>query len=69
MQRGMRARVITGIAAILVGLVWIGQGLGLLRGSSFMVDDIRWAAFGLVAVVVGTGLVLSARRRAGPPSP
>ena len=23
--------------------VWIGQGLGLLRGSSFMADDLRWA--------------------------
>ena len=63
----MRARAIAGVAAVVVGLVWIGQGLGLLRGSSFMVDDLRWAAIGLVAVVVGVVLVVSARRRAGPP--
>ena len=68
MERGLRARVIAGVASVLVGLVWIGQGLGLLRGSSFMVDDVRWALIGLVAVIVGVGLVLSARRRAGPPS-
>ena len=39
----MRGRLITGVLLALVGAVWIGQGLGLLRGSSFMVDDIRWA--------------------------
>jgi hypothetical protein len=47
----------------LVGLVWIGQGLGLLRGSSFMVDDIRWAVAGLVALVLGGILAASGRRR------
>jgi len=47
----------------LVGLVWIGQGLGLLRGSSFMVDDVRWAIFGAVAVVVGVVLLIGTRRR------
>jgi hypothetical protein len=59
----MRGRLITGILLVLVGAVWIGQGLGLLRGSSFMVDDIRWAGAGLAAVVVGVVLVVSARRR------
>jgi hypothetical protein len=49
----------------LVGLVWIGQGVGLLRGSSFMVDDIRWATAGLVAMVVGALVAVSGRR----PSP
>ncbi len=58
----MRARLITGILLVLVGAVWIGQGLGLLRGSSFMVDDIRWAVAGIAAVVVGNVLIVSARR-------
>jgi hypothetical protein len=56
----MRGRVIVAVACIAVGLVWIGQGLGLLRGSSFMVDDVRWAIAGAVLVVVGAVLAVSA---------
>ena len=59
----MRGRLMFGVLLALVGLVWIGQGLGLLRGSSFMVDDIRWAVAGVVAVVIGAALVVSALRR------
>ena len=59
----MRGRLIAGVLSLLVGLVWIGQGLGLLRGSSFMVDDMRWAVAGAVAVVIGAVLLVGARRR------
>jgi hypothetical protein len=59
----MRGRLIAGVLLLLVGLVWIGQGLGLLRGSSFMVDDVRWAVAGAVAVVIGAVLLVGARRR------
>jgi hypothetical protein len=62
----MRGRLITATLLVAVGLVWIGQGLGLLRGSSFMVDDLRWAAAGLAAVVLGVGLAISARRSRRP---
>ena len=58
----MRGRVIVALAAVAVGLVWIGQGLGLIRGSSFMVDDIRWALIGLALVAAGAILALSAWR-------
>lgn len=58
----MRGRVITGLAVIPVGLIWVGQGVGLLRGASFMVDDVRWAAIGAIAVVVGTAIAFSGRR-------
>ena len=58
----MRGRMILAMALVAVGLVWIGQGLGFLRGSSFMVDDARWAIVGAVAVVVGTVVALSVRR-------
>jgi len=44
------------IVLVAVGLVWIGQGLGLLRGGSFMVDDPRWAAAGVLSLVAGLGL-------------
>lgn len=56
----MRGRLITAALLVVVGVVWIGQGLGLLRGSSFMVDDTRWALAGLVGVVVGLFLTLTA---------
>ena len=59
----MRGRLIIGVLLALVGLVWIGQGLGLLRGSSFMVDDMRWAIAGAVAAVAGAVLLVRARRR------
>jgi uncharacterized protein YjeT (DUF2065 family) len=62
----MRGRVITATLLVAVGLVWVGQGLGLLRGSSFMVDDWRWAAAGLVAVVIGIVLAVSAWRSRRP---
>jgi hypothetical protein len=58
----MRGRLITGILLVVVGAVWIGQGLGLLRGSSFMVDDIRWTFAGVAAVALGLVLGVSARR-------
>lgn len=58
----MRGRLITTISLILVGLVWIGQGTGLLAGSSFMVGDARWAAIGVALVAAGVVLGLSALR-------
>ena len=63
----MRGRLIAAALLVALGLVWIGQGLGLLQGSSFMVDDIRWAAAGLVAVVLGAVLAISVRRSRRPP--
>jgi len=41
----------TAILVALVGLVFIGQGFGLIRNRSFMVDDVRWAVIGAVMVV------------------
>ena len=62
----MRGRLITAASLVLVGGIWIGQGLGLLRGSSFMVDDTRWAVTGLVVVAFGLALALSAWRAGRP---
>jgi hypothetical protein len=62
----MRGRVITGASIVLVGAIWIGQGLGLLRGSSFMVDDPRWAVTGLVAIAFGAVIAFSAWRPGHP---
>jgi hypothetical protein len=63
----MRVRLMVGILVLLVGLVWIGQGLGYLRSSSFMVDDRRWALIGAGMVIVGGLLALSVRRSSRTP--
>jgi hypothetical protein len=59
----MRGRVVAGVLLALVGLVWIGQGLGILRGSSFMVDDPLWAVIGVALVAAGVAVLVDARRR------
>jgi hypothetical protein len=58
----MRGRLTAGILVGLVGLVWIGQGLGIIRNQSFMVDDIRWSVIGVAMVAIGGGLAFSAWR-------
>jgi hypothetical protein len=54
-----RARAVVGSLAILVGLVWIGQGLGVVPGS-FMTGQAFWAAAGIVTALVGVWLLRSA---------
>jgi len=58
----MRTRWVLAAGLAAVGLVWIGQGLGLLRGSSFMVDDTRWAIAGAVLLIAGALLGWAAVR-------
>ena len=52
----MRIRWVIAGALAAIGLVWIGQGLGLLQSSSFMVDDPRWAVAGGVFLLSGAAL-------------
>ena len=48
---------------VLAGLVWIGQGLGILTaGRSFMIGDPTWAVIGAVFVVAGVAVVVRERR-------
>jgi hypothetical protein len=60
-----RTWVIGGGVLIAVGLVWIGQGTGLLRSSSFMVGNAVWVWIGAGSIVIGAGLIVAARRRRG----
>ena len=55
-----------GVLLTLVGLLWIGQGLGLVRwpASSFMIAQRQWADYGAGLAVAGLLLVLIARRSA-----
>ena len=56
--------VILGVACALMGLLWIGQGLGYVHwpASSFMLDQRPWADRGAVIAVIGLALILVARR-------
>jgi len=56
---------IVGVLALLMGLLWIGQGLGYIHwpASSFMLDQRPWALRGAILAVIGVGLLVYARRR------
>ncbi|MCY7281298.1 MAG: hypothetical protein LH610_10470 [Sphingomonas bacterium] len=55
---------IAGIASVLMGLLWTGQGTGYIMWpfSSFMLDWRPWATRGAILAVVGIGLILLSRR-------
>ena len=57
--------LILGTAALLMGLLWIGQGTGVIQwpASSFMLDQRPWALRGAILAVVGLGLIIVSRRR------
>ena len=59
----MRAtRLVLGALCVLVGVIWVGQGVGLI-GGSFMTGEAIWAVIGAVAILFGVVLVRGARRR------
>ena len=57
--------LILGVVAVLMGLLWIGQGVGAIQwpASSFMLDQRPWAIRGTILAVVGVALILVSRRR------
>ena len=55
-------RGIAGVVCVLIGLGWIGQGIGLLPGS-MMSGQIQWAVIGAVLLVLGVWLLWGLRRR------
>ena len=56
---------IVGIAAILVGGLWVLQGLDIVRwpASSFMLGDTTWTRNGAILAVVGAIMLWFARKR------
>ena len=50
--------LIVGLLALAIGLLWIGQGTGVIKWpqSSFMINDIQWAGYGVA--LAGLGLIL-----------
>jgi hypothetical protein len=56
--------LLVGIAAILIGGLWVGQGLGYVHwpASSFMINERVWAYYGGGLALAGLLLVLYSRR-------
>ena len=53
-----RLLLIAGLLLLATGLLWIGQGTGIITWprESFMIRQIQWAGYG--AALAGLGLVL-----------
>jgi hypothetical protein len=54
--------VVVGALALLLGLLWMGQGLGFVPGS-FMTGAMRWFWIGLIVAAVGLVLVAAGLRK------
>ena len=56
--------LILGVIALLIGLLWIGQGTGTINWpqSSFMISQMQWAYYGAALAVVGLILIWRGRR-------
>jgi hypothetical protein len=54
------ALLVLAAVMLLLGLAWIGQGLGFIKGS-FMTGQMLWFWVGL-ALVVGSGVLAGVRR-------
>ena len=58
------ALLVAGLLAILIGLVWAGQGTGYFPypASSFMINEMPWFYRGVGLAVLGVVAVMVSRR-------
>jgi uncharacterized membrane protein len=56
--------LVVGLLALAVGLLWIGQGTGVIKWpeSSFMISQIQWAYYGAALALVGLILIWQGKR-------
>lgn len=56
--------LIIGVLALLMGLLWVGQGLGYIDWprSSFMIKQIHWAYYGGCLAAAGLVIIWLSRR-------
>jgi hypothetical protein len=59
-----RALLIVGLLALAIGLLWIGQGTGMIAWpqTSFMIKQIQWAGYGAALGAIGLILIWQATR-------
>lgn len=57
--------LVVGVLALLMGLLWIGQGAGWIHWpeSSFMIDQRPWMTRGAILATVGLILIVFSRVR------
>jgi hypothetical protein len=60
-----KPRVALAVVLLLVGLVWIGQGAGLI-GGSVMTGSSFWLYVGVVLVVLAAAIAWTARPKPQP---
>ncbi len=53
---------------LVIGVVWVLQGVGVLEGSP-MTGQQLWLVLGIVSALIGAYLVYSGLRRPGPRPP
>jgi uncharacterized membrane protein len=56
---------VVGVLMVLMGLLWIGQGLNIIKwpASSFMINVPVWSWRGAGLAVLGIGLLVFSRRK------
>jgi multisubunit Na+/H+ antiporter MnhG subunit len=54
--------IVAGVLCLLLGCIWILQGINILPGS-FMTGQTKWAIYGALLAIIGIGLLFSANRR------
>ena len=54
-----------GYGALAIGLLWIGQGTGVIAwpASSFMISQIHWAWYGAALAALGLVVIWRSRHR------
>jgi hypothetical protein len=56
--------LILGLIALAIGLLWIGQGTGAIAWprSSFMINQLQWAGYGVALAALGLTLIWQSKR-------
>ncbi len=53
-----------GLLMILMGGIWICQGLGIAFQTGFMANNRQWAVYGAILALLGVGQVIWSNTRA-----
>jgi uncharacterized membrane protein len=56
--------LILGLIALAMGMLWIGQGTGVIKwpASSFMISQMQWAGYGAALAALGLILIWQSKR-------